>query len=108
MPGYDGIDLDRTGAQRCGPSHRAMPERTTHVARAMPTAARFGLSAARLPSLADALAVGDRIRMALLRCSDGHPVFAGRDAAGQVVRGPRHEHAWFLPADDAADDLVSV
>lgn len=67
------------------------------------TAARFALSSSRLPSLADALTVGDRMRMALLRCSDGHPVFSGRDAAGQVVRGPWHDHAWILPADDDTD-----
>jgi CRISPR-associated protein Csb2 len=44
--------------------------------------------------------------MALLRCSDGHPVFTGRDAAGQVRRGLQHEHAWFLPADDDADGAI--
>lgn len=72
----------------------------------IPTTARFALSAAILPRLEDTLAVGDRVRMALLRCSDGHPVFLGRDPAGQVARGRRHDHAWFLPADDDADGAI--
>lgn len=76
------------------------------IAAALPTAARLALSGPALPRLADALAIGDRVRMALLRCSDGHPVFAGRDAAGRVVRGPRHDHAWFLPADDDSDGTI--
>lgn len=76
------------------------PTRST----AMPTAARFALSSPTLPPLTEALAVGDRVRMALLRCSDGHLVFAGRDAGGRVAHSSqRHEHAWFLPADDDAD-----
>lgn len=70
------------------------------------TAARLALSATALPPLADALAVGDRVRMALQRCSDGHPVFTGRDAAGRTMRGPTHAHAWFLPADDDADGRI--
>lgn len=74
------------------------------IAEPIVTVARFALSATMLPPLADALAVGDRVRMALLRCSDGHPVFAGRDSAGQAMRG--HSHAWFLPADDDNDGAV--
>lgn len=74
---------------------------------AMPTAARFALSSPILPPLTDALAVGERVRMALLRRSDGHLVFAGRDTAGRVARSDRrHEHAWFLPADDDADGAI--
>lgn len=71
-----------------------------------PTTARFALGAEVLPRLEDAVAVGDRVRMALLRVSDGHPVFLGRDVEGRVVRGPWHDHAWFLPADDDADGAI--
>jgi CRISPR-associated protein Csb2 len=70
------------------------------------TAARLALSSAARPSLADALVVGDRVRRALLRCSDGHPIFSGYDAAGQVMRGAQHNHAWFLPADDDGDGAI--
>lgn len=69
------------------------------------TAARFLLSADVLPPLPAALAVGDRMRMALLRHSDGHPVFVGRDPAGRVLRSG-HQHAWFLPADDDEDGRI--
>jgi CRISPR-associated protein Csb2 len=72
----------------------------------MPTTARFALSAAALPRLEDALPMGDRVRMALLHCSDGHPVYSGRDAAAQVARGQWHDHAWFLPSDDDADGAI--
>ncbi|HEX4421419.1 MAG TPA: type I-U CRISPR-associated protein Csb2 [Kofleriaceae bacterium] len=71
-----------------------------------PTTARFALSSMILPPLTEALAVGERVRMALLRISDGHAVFLGRDAAGQVVRSGRHDHARFLPADDDADGSI--
>ncbi len=72
----------------------------------LPTTARFSVSAAILPRLEDAVAVGDCVRMALLRHSDGDPVFTGRDPAGRVARGRRHDHAWFLPADDDADGAI--
>jgi CRISPR-associated protein Csb2 len=87
----------------------AWPARRSGFARATDkpiTAARFALSAAGLPSLVDALAVGECARRALLRCSDGHPVFSGYDAAGQVMRGAHHEHAWFLPANDDSDGAI--
>lgn len=76
------------------------------AASAGPTAARFALGSPMLPPLTRALAVGDRVRLALLRGSDGHLVFAGRDEEGRVTRGWRHDHAWFLPADDDADGAL--
>jgi CRISPR-associated protein Csb2 len=69
-----------------------------------PTVARFALSSAVLPRLTVTLSVGDRVRQALLSQSNGHPVFVGRDADGQIARG--HGHAWFLPSDDDADGLL--
>ena len=82
------------------------PEPTPALWAATATAARFSLTSPALPPLTDALAVGDRVRMALLHTSDGHLVFAGRDATGQVARGPRHDHASYLPADDDADGSI--
>jgi CRISPR-associated protein Csb2 len=92
---HDHVEIDRAGRRR-----------PAQIVRPMPMTARFALSSRVLPPLADVLAVGERVRMALLRCSDGHPVFAGRDAAGHPMRGQRHEHAWYLPADDDADGAV--
>ena len=71
---------------------------------ASPTVARFELSSSVLPRLTAALPVGERVRMALLARSDGHPVFVGRDASGEIARG--HRHAWYLPADDDADGVL--
>lgn len=102
----DGTMIDRTSVlARRWACHRAA-EQAMPVARPALTAARFALSARVLPSLTDTVAVGDRVRMALLRCSDGHPVFTGRDAAGHVKRGLQHDHAWYLPADDDDDDAI--
>lgn len=81
-------------------AHTVPPPRPTVAA------ARFALSATALPLLADAIAIGDRVRMSLIRHSDGHPIFTGRDAIGNVRRGLHHDHAWFLPADDDGDGAI--
>ncbi|MCA9677996.1 MAG: type I-U CRISPR-associated protein Cas5/Cas6 [Myxococcales bacterium] len=80
---------------------RAYPVRARSVAR--PTVARFEIASAVLPRLTEAVAIGDRLRDALLARSDGHPTFLGR-VAGQVRSG--HEHAFFLPADDDSDGRI--
>jgi CRISPR-associated protein Csb2 len=101
---HDDIHSNSISRPAEGPHAWTYPRLTAAASTAMPTAARFALSSPTLPPLTKALAVGERVRMALLRCSDGHLVFAGRDAAGRVARSEqRHEHAWFLPADDDAD-----
>lgn len=102
----DDIMIGRAGASASRWAHHRTAEYAAPFVRTALTAARFALKAAVLPSLTDAVAVGDRVRMALLRCSDGHPVFTGRDATGHVKRGLRHEHAWFLPADDDDDGAI--
>ena len=63
------------------------------------TAARLALSAMMLPSLVDALAIGDRVRMALSRCSNGHPVSTGHDVAWPFGHhtGPRWRDDERLP-----------
>jgi CRISPR-associated protein Csb2 len=98
--------IDQTGSPAPRWERHQTAEHGGPVFRRAPTAARFALRAHRLPPLTDALAVGDCVRMALLRRSDGHPVFTGRDAAGHVRRGPQHDHAWFLPADDDDDGAI--
>jgi CRISPR-associated protein Csb2 len=104
---HDETRIEPTGDEPAGISSSWRFQRHPPATSALlPTTARFALSAAILPRLEDALAVGDRVRMALLRRSDGHPVFLGRDAAGQVTRGQWHDHAWFLPADDDADGAI--
>lgn len=80
------------------------PRRSRSAIRRAPSAARFELASAVLPRLTQALPVGERVRVALLKWSDGHPVFVGRGPTGDIQRG--HSHAWFLPADDDADGLL--
>jgi CRISPR-associated protein Csb2 len=92
----------RRARYRFEPAEAARRRRTRSAA--PPAAARFELSSAVLPRLTAALPVGDRVRMALLARSDGHPVFVGRDARGEIERG--HPHAWYLPADDDADGVL--
>lgn len=75
-------------------SRRARPVRP-------PTVARFELDSAVLPRLTNALALGDRMRQALIKWSDGLWIFSGRDATGAPMRG--HHHAFYLPADDDGD-----
>ena len=98
--------IDQTASPASRSGRHPTGEHGEPVFRRAPTAARFALWATRLPPMTAALAVGDRVRMALMRCSDGHPVFTGRDAAGQVRRGLQHDHAWFLPADDDDDGAI--
>lgn len=80
------------------------PRQRRAPAQAAPTVARFEISSAVMPRLTAALSVGDRVRAALLHHSDGHPIFVGRDADGQIARG--HGHAWFLPSDDDGDGVL--
>lgn len=65
------------------------------------TVARFSLHSTALPPLTDALRIGELARRALLRRSDGAPVFVGRDAAGHPLEG--HRHAYYLACDDDDD-----
>lgn len=98
--------IDRTGVSASGWAVHRTAEYAAPSLRTALVAARFAVTATVPPSLADAVAVGDRVRLALLRCSDGHPVFTGRDAAGHVKRGLHHDHAWYLPADDDGDGAI--
>lgn len=67
---------------------------------AVPTVAWFAIGAAMRPPITRAIAVGDRVRSALVAHSNGHPTFLGK-----MDGGPRmgHGHAFFLPADDDGD-----
>jgi CRISPR-associated protein Csb2 len=96
------IDTDIIDEAEAAPAWLVAHRDSTSV----PTTARFALSGDVLPPVEESLTIGDRARSALLRLSDGHPVFAGRDAAGHVLRGKYHDHAWFLPADDDADGSI--
>jgi CRISPR-associated protein Csb2 len=80
------------------------PRRSTALPRRLPTMARFACSSVVLPRLTEALSVGERLRVALMSHSDGHPVFSGRLPGGEMRRG--HDHAYFAPSDDDADGKI--
>lgn len=69
-----------------------------------PNIARFECSSSVLPQLTEAISVGDRLRVALMSHSDGHPVFSGRFRDGAIRSG--HAHAYFAPSDDDADGYI--
>lgn len=80
------------------------PHRSSTVRYRRPTVARFACSSAVLPQLTEALSVGDRLRVALMKHSDAHPVFSGRLASGEIRTG--HDHAYFAPSDEDADGKI--
>ncbi len=60
-----------------------------------PNVARFKIAGSAPPRLTDAVAVGDRMRLAMVSKSDGHPVFTGKTPDGTPLRG--HQHTHFIP-----------
>lgn len=91
------------------PFRPAGPSQSTPTRKALPCVARYAVHSAVLPLLADAIAIGERMRQALLAHSrDGeglsHPVFLGRGQDGLPMQGNRH--AYFLPEDADGDGHI--
>jgi CRISPR-associated protein Csb2 len=87
---------------------RARPKRRVRIAREA-TIARYAVSSAVLPLLTDALAVGERLRQAMIARADPHgpavlALFSGKDSDGQPLEG--NTHAYYLPADDDQDGRI--
>ncbi len=59
-----------------------------------PQVARFALASKALPDLTETLRVGETLHKELVRLSDGHPTFTGRNPDGSRREG--HLHAHFL------------
>lgn len=70
-----------------------------------PVLARYELWSPVRPSLTLALDIGDRVRAALIKHSDGDAVFAGHAGPGQTLD---HQHAYFLPADEDGDGKLDA
>ena len=79
----------------------ARPQRKRRTSTLRPTVARYAIHADVLPSLTEALSVGELMRRALMSRSSAAPVFAGKDEDGEPLTG--HQHAYILPADDDDD-----
>lgn len=78
----------------------------------LPTVARFALAGAVLPRLTEAVALGERIRQALMAHTRGVEesagalaLFSGRGGDGTPLDDD-HAHAFFLPADDDGDGRI--
>ncbi len=61
----------------------------------LPTVARFAVASQVPPRLTDALPFSEKIRQALMKYSDGHPVFSGKTEDGSPLQG--NQHAFILP-----------
>lgn len=78
----------------------------------LPTVARFALAGAVLPRFTEAVALGERMREALMSntqrvegSEDALALFSGRSADGTPLDDD-HGHAFFLPADDDGDGRI--
>ena len=69
-------------------SHQTTSNQTT------PTLARFAIAGDVPPDITQALSLGNRLHLALVKWSDGSPVFTGCDENKQPLTG--HQHAFYL------------
>lgn len=70
--------------------------------------ARFVLAGRPLPSITDAVRMGEVFRRALMARAEEpiSAVLSGRDEAGEPLRDPQHSHAFFLPEDHDEDGFI--
>ncbi len=89
-PGSRWVDYVRPAEITAASPDTIVPGR----AAARPTAARYVVASQAPPRLTEAVAVAERMRMALQAHSDGAGVFSGKSADGKPLRG--HRHAFIL------------
>ena len=87
------VDYLRPAHCLSGSAGRVQPRPRRRATRC-PSVARYALASPVPPDLAEAVRVGDKLHQALVRLSDGHPTFTGRNADGSRRQG--HQHAHFL------------
>ena len=85
-PGTRLVDYVRTIADH------GMTQRRARAATTLPTVARYALASAVPPQLTDAISEAAKVHQALVKRSDGHPIFTGCDASRNPLRGHRHAH----------------
>jgi len=86
------------------PAPRRSPA-SRHAVKVAPNFAHYALAANLLPSLKEAVSLGERFRTSLMSRSDGAFVFAGREANGEKSQS-NHRHAWYLPEDTDGDGRI--
>lgn len=83
-----------------------MTERHGAVPPNHPVLLRYTVTSSEPPSLREAIALGDRMRKALIRWSDGAEVFVGRDAQTQAV-AEGHAHVHVFSESESSDGTIS-
>ena len=73
--------------------------------RELPTVARFAIVSDVAPPITQALSIGERVHQSLVKWSDGHPVFTGKDPNTHQPLGG-HVHAFILPESNNARGTV--
>lgn len=101
VPGARWVDYVRPrGLFTSAPAARA-----TRSESAQSTVARFAVASQVPPRLIDGISLAEKIRQALIKCSDGHRVFTGKDEEGTPSTGNRH--AFILPEASGKHGRVS-
>jgi len=80
----------------------ALPQRKSTN---LPTVARFAVASQVPPRLTEALSFSEKVRQSLLSRTDAHPVFLGKNAAGQHLTG--HRHAFIFPEANREHGRIS-
>jgi len=71
----------------------------------LPTLARYAVHSKVAPDITQALSLGNRLHLALVKWSDGSSVFTGCDENRQPLKG--HQHAFFLSEPSGSRGEVS-
>ena len=79
-------------------SFQVAPQRLKRIDTAdKPTVARFAIDSYVRPDITQALSLGERVHRALVKISDGSPVFSGCDANENPLKGHRHAYYFSEP-----------
>ncbi len=73
--------------------------------RDLPTVARFAIVSDVAPGISQALSIGERVHKSLVKWSDGHPVFTGKNHDTDIPLDG-HVHAFILPETNNSRSTV--
>ena len=71
----------------------------------LPHIARYVVTSTVPPNLTEGLFLSEKIRSTLLKISNAHPVFLGKNSEGQISTG--HQHAYILPEANGRDGKIT-
>jgi len=76
--------------------------------KALPTVARYAITSAVLPSIAQAISVSERVHQSLVKFSNSAPVFTGCDRVKRPMIGHRHAHIFCESSGKHRDAITHV